>query len=57
MIPENLLENNKFEIFFDELIDGPELRKLYSQKLEGDTQLEKECKLTEELNDGDNSSG
>ena len=30
MIPENLLENNKFEIFFDELIDGPELRKLYS---------------------------
>lgn len=32
MIPDNLLENNKFELFFDELLDGPYLRSLFKKK-------------------------
>ena len=29
MAPDNILENNRFELIFDEAVDGPELIKLY----------------------------
>ena len=30
VLPENLLENNKFELVFDEVEDGPALRNILS---------------------------
>lgn len=32
LVPESIYESNKFEIFFDELVEGPELRQLLSEK-------------------------
>ncbi len=29
MAPDNVLENNKFELIFDEIVDGPPLKLLY----------------------------
>ncbi len=32
MIPENIYENNKFELCFDELVEGEQLRRTLSKK-------------------------
>ncbi|KAL4491452.1 hypothetical protein ABPG72_008108 [Tetrahymena utriculariae] len=54
LIPEQIYENNKFELLFDSEVDGERIRKLYqniSNKI--DEQIEEDCKNEEVYDDDD----
>ncbi|KAL4442818.1 hypothetical protein ABPG74_010707 [Tetrahymena malaccensis] len=54
LIPEQIYENNKFELLFDSEVDGERIKKLYqniSNKI--DEQIEEDCKNEEVYDDDD----
>lgn len=58
MAPDNILENNRFELIFDEVLDGPELMKLYKgtkNYLDGIKEMEEEEELSSDEEDKDDA--
>lgn len=59
MAPDNILENNRFELIFDEAVDGPELIKLYKgtkNYLDGIKEMEEEDELSSDEEDKDENA-